>query len=185
MSKSVKILFTIILISLIFISPVLAKDNNYQKFASMPYKYDKESYYSIDINNKEYSCVQQNCYDLDSFSYNRRKNFYSIDMIIDLMNWNSHETYKSKYNDGYISHLIFKTSLHKEKITVKCIGFVVSDIVPIYKNGQSYSMYYDNMIVHMTKPNSIKKDLNEIIISFYNWINLSDFISTVKTLADN
>ena len=163
MSKFIKILFLVILILKIFIVPVTAQDSIYLK---------------------KYTCHNHNCYDFDSFSFNKSNQTYSINMIVDLMDWNSHETYKSNNKDGYISHLIFKTSLYNGKVTAKCIGFVVSDIVPTYKNGQPYSMYYDNMIVHMTKPKSIKKDTHEIIISFYNWIDISDFISTVKSLAN-
>ena len=60
----------------------------------------------------------------------------------------------------------------------------MSDIIPIYKNGQSYSMYYDNMIVHMVKPKTIKIN-KELIDSFYNWIDIDNYNYTVKTLANN
>ena len=57
-------------------------------------------------------------------------------------------------------------------------------IIETYKNGESYSMYYDNIIVHLEKPKTIKID-RELIQSFYNWVDIDDYISTVKILAGN
>ena len=165
-----KILLVFIIITEICITPVIAKDANYYSQESKLYEYDKENYHSINIGNKKYSCIGNNCYDLDSFSFNKPDQTYSINMLLNLMDWNMHQEYKSSYNDGYINHLIFKT--------------LVSDIIPIYKNGQSYSMYYDNMIVHMVKPKTIKIN-KELIDSFYNWIDIDNYNYTVKTLANN
>ena len=179
-----KILLVFIIITEICIIPVIAKDANYYSQESKLYEYDKENYHSINIGNKKYSCIGNNCYDLKSFKYNKLLNTYYINTFMNLINCNAHQEYKSQYNDGYINHLIFKTSLRNGKITIKCIGFVVSDIIPIYKNGQSYSMYYDNMIVHMVKPKTIKIN-KELIDSFYNWIDIDNYNYTVKTLANN
>ena len=176
-----KILLVFIIITEICIIPVIAKDANYYSQESKLYEYDKENYHSINIGNKKYSCIGNNCYDLDSFSFNKPDQTYSINMLLNLMDWNMHQEYKSSYNDGYINHLIFKTSLRNGKITIKCIGFVVSDIIPIYKNGQSYSMYYDNMIVHMVKPKTIKniKEFEDISM------DKDLHIEIIKILANN
>ena len=180
MLNLLKILLTIIVIFQTSIIPVMAKDNNYHTYDSKLYEYDKENYHSINVNNQKYSCIGHNCYDLKSFEYNKLLKTYHVNILMNLMDCNAHQEYKSPYNDGYINHLIFKTSLHNGKIVVKCIGFVVSEIVPIYKNGQSYSMYYNNMIVHMTKPKTIKNIEEFESISMDKDLHLE----IIKTLAD-
>ena len=102
-----KILLVFIIITEICITPVIAKDANYYSQESKLYEYDKENYHSINIGNKKYSCIGNNCYDLDSFSFNKPDQTYSINMLLNLMDWNMHQEYKSSYNDGYINHLIF------------------------------------------------------------------------------
>ena len=181
MIKFIKLLFICIVIFKLFIIPVGAKDNNYHTYDSKLLKYDKDNYYIITIKDKKYSCIGHNCYDLKSFKYNKLFKTYHVNILMNLMDCNAHQEYKSQYNDGYINHLIFKTSLHDGKITIKCIGFVVSEIKEIYKNGQSYSLYYDNMIIHMTKPKTIKNIKEFESISMDKDLH----IEIIKILASN
>lgn len=119
-------------------------------------EYGKSNYYSIDILDKKYSCLYHNCYDFESFKYdNQTKTFY-VNTMMNLMDCNAHETYKFKNEEGYISHLIFNTTTSDNKVSVKCIGFVISTIKEVYKNGKFEAIYYDNIKIYMHKPDTIK-----------------------------
>ena len=122
---------------------------------------------NLNILDKKYTCYDNNCYDLSSYRYNKLTKTYYVDMIIDLMNWNEHEEYKSPYGDGYISHLIFEAKKHNNQITFKCKGFVVGEIIVDYENGKASSAHYNIIAIHRGKPKTIKniKSFEEL---FYN-----------------
>jgi len=101
-------------------------------------------------------------------------------MIADLMNWNMHQEYQSPYNDGYVSHLIFKVKLHNNDITVKCNGYVTGNVEPEYKNGKTYSIHYNIISVHKNAPASIK-NIEDFENTFYNWININSVLELLKT----
>ena len=141
-------------------------------------KYD--NIHDIKIKNKTYICHNNNCYDFDSLNYNKLTKTYKIDMIMDLMWCNAHQEYKSPYHDGYISHLIFETKLMDNKVTVKCKGFVVGDVVVDYKNGKASSAHYNINSVHKGKPKTIS-NIKEFNNDFLTIINVDLILKLLKT----
>lgn len=93
---------------------------------------------------------------ISSYRYNKFTKTYYIDTIMDLMDCNAHQEYNSPYGDGYISHLLFETKLHNNKIFVKCKGFIVSDIIPDYTKDRITSMHYNFKAIYMEPPKTIK-----------------------------
>lgn len=134
----------------------------------------------IKILNKTYNCIDNNCYDFSSFRYNKLTKTFYIDMIVDLMNWNAHEEYKSPYNDGYISHLIFETKLHDNEIFTKCKNFVVGYIVVDYRNDKASSAHYNIIAIHKGKPSTIK-NIKEFENTFFNWVDINSYKQLLKT----
>lgn len=107
----------------------------------------------INVFDKEYTCFNSSpCYNLKSYHYRKFPEAFYIDAIMDLAYCNYHQIYKSPYGDGYISHLIFETKLRNNKLTVKCKGFVVGDIIADAQDGY----HYDIKAVYMTPPSTIK-----------------------------
>ena len=145
------------------------------KFAN---KYDH--IYYLNILDKTYTCYNNNCYDFNSFQYNKLTKTSYINMIIDLMDWNAHETYPSPYGDGYVSHLIFQAKLHKDKLSVKCIGFVVGKIVVDYKDGIASSAQYNIIAIHKGKP-AVIKNIKDFEDTFYKWIDINALTHLLKT----
>ena len=140
-----------------------------------------DNIYDIKIKNKTYFCYNKNCYDFNSFHYNKLTKTYTVDMIMDLMWCNAHQEYKSPHNNGYISHLIFKTKLHGNKITVTNKGYVVGDVIIDYKNGKVSSAHYNITALYKGKPKTIDN-----IKEFENILLDKDVpILLIKNLANN
>ena len=104
-----KKIFLVILLLFLTCIPVSAKNKsinagslllgkNLYKLAN-----DYDKIYYLNILNQKYTCYNNNCYDFDSFQYNKLTKTSYINMIIDLMDWNAHEEYPSPYGDGYSS----------------------------------------------------------------------------------
>jgi len=139
---------------------------------------------NVNINGKIYSCYMSNCFDFKSFHYNKLNKTYSINMIFDLMNWNEHEKYKSPYDDKYITHLIYKTTLHKNKISFKCIGFASGTVKVVYMNNQTLAAKYVYYKTYSGKPDTIRKFM-QMDASAKNWVTDKIYIKVVKMLANN
>ena len=173
----------IILLLLLFSLPAFGKSKNMdllKKLSEIIYDESNISYiYMFDIFDKKYTCLVHNCYDYNSFRYNRHSKTSYIDMIIDLMYLNYQQMYPSPYGDGYISHLIFETSLHDDQLIIKCKGFVVSNIIAEYDNEKTTSMHYDIVEVYTEKPTSID-NIEELQKDFINWINVDSLRKFLK-----
>lgn len=141
-------------------------------------KYD--NIHDIKIKNKTYTCHNNNCYDFDSLYYNKLTKVYKVDMIMDLMWCNAHQEYKSPYHDGYISYLIFETKLLDNKVTVKCKGFVVGDVVVDYKNGKAASAHYSINSVYKGIPKTIS-NIKEFNNDFLTIIDVDLILKLLKT----
>lgn len=181
-----KKIFLVILLLFLTCIPVSAKnksinagslllEKNLYKLAN-----DYDKIYNLNILNQKYTCYNNNCYDLDSFKYNKLTKTSYINMIIDLMDWNAHEEYPSPYSDGYISHLIFQAKLHSDKLSVKCIGFVVGEIVVDYEDGIASSAQYNIIAIHKRKP-AVIKNIKDFEDTFYNWTDINALTHLLKT----
>ncbi len=137
----------------------------------------------IDIFDTKYTCLHSECYNLDSFKYDRQSKTYSIDMILDLMHWDRHQTYKSPYNDGDVSYLIFNTKINDKKFTVECKSYVAANLVPYYHEG-SMSARYDIKAIHNGKPKTIK-EIRSFEKEFATGINKDIYSELIKILANN
>lgn len=142
---------------------------------------NKAIFKELDTN---YTCYNNNCYDIKSFKYNKLNKTYTINMIIDLMDWNEHQIHYSPYENEYITHLIFKTKFHNNKIIVKYIGFLVGDVIPEYKNKKTVSAHYKISATYMKKPKTIKNIKNYENL-FLTWIDKDNYIKVIQTLAKN
>lgn len=132
----------------------------------------------------KYTCYYSNCYDLNSFYYDKKTKTYNINVIIDLMNWNQHEEYPSPYGNGYVTHLIFRTSMHNDKITAKCIGYVTGKIVPEYdKNGKMTSFRYHFFKAYEGVPSTIK-DMHPLVENLETGIDKNIYNRKIKILAN-
>ena len=145
-------------------------------------KYDNINYSKI--LNQEYSCYYNNCYNLETFRYDKKTNTYFVDMMVDLLNRNEHQLYKSPHNDGDITHIIFKTEFHDGKITVKYKGYASGYLEPIYKYDGVYIINYEISAIHKDVPKMIKDYMQKNGGSFMDWIDSYHYIENIKTLAD-
>lgn len=136
---------------------------------------------NIKIQNRKFICDDYNCYDFGSFRYNRLTKTYSFDMLMDLMWCNYHQEYKSPYNDGYITHLVFKVNFHEpDKINIKCTGYVTGNVVVEYENGKASSAHYEIISEHKNKP-SVIKDMKSLEDNFYVFIDVNSISKILKT----
>lgn len=142
------------------------------------------TFYKDNILDKTYTCCNNNCYNFESFNYNKFKKSYSIDMMIDLMNWNYHQTYKSPFDEGDISHLIFKTELKNNELKVKYKGFVSSTIEPKSNDNSNSGFEYKHIGYYLINPKMIK-NFRLFEKNFSDWINQDSYIKTVKNQVNN
>lgn len=181
-----KKLFLVIFLIILTCIPVLAEtkstktdtpslEKNLYKLAG-----NYHNIYYLNILNNKYTCCNNNCYDFDSFHYNKLIKTYSIDMIADLMNWNLHEEYPSPNNDGYISHLLFNVKMHNDKLVVKYKRFVTGNVIVDYKNDKAYSARYNILAIHKGKPVVIT-NITEFETTFYEWIDINALKKLLKT----
>ena len=132
----------------------------------------------------KYTCYYSNCYDLNSFYYDKQTKTYTINMIADLMNWNQHEEYSSPVGNGYITHLIFKTYMHNDKITANCIGYITGKIIPEYnQKGKMTSFHYHFFKAYKGVPSTIK-EIYPLEENLKTGINKNIYNRKIKTLAD-
>ena len=143
-------------------------------------QYLKKKYLTKDDYLRDFAYLDsiKNCYNLRSFKYNKLKRIYKIDMAINIAELEYSDIYKYSYQNGYITHLIFKTKLQDDNIYVKYKGFVAHNID---KNGS----LNDVIMISTTKPLIIKNNIKNLEYTFVNWIDKDNYIYTVKTLANN
>ena len=140
-----------------------------KKLSKLTSNYD--NIYELNILDKKYVCINNNCYDFNSFRYNKLTKTYKIDMIVDLMNWDMQEKYQSPHNDGYISYLLFNVKLHANKFSVKCTGYASGNILVNYSADKAYSASYNIVKIYRNKPANIK-NIKDIENLFYKWIDI-------------
>ena len=188
-----KLFIVLVLIILIGIQ-ILAGNVTYSADLSKQLKQEMElleqkhspygSIFELNIFNKKYTCYNNNCYNLESLRYNKLIKTYYIDTLFDLMQCDAHQEYESPYHDGYITHLIFNTKLHDNKIIIKCKGFVTGNIVVDYKNGHTSSAHYIFKDIHMKKPATIKNIKEYESISMNEDIHIKLFKNLVNNSKD-
>ena len=140
--------------------------------------------YTYKVQNREYCAIMGNDYDLKSYKYNKKTNTYFINIIDDLMDSNSHETYKSPQNGKYITHLIHRIYYKNGKITIKCVGYITGDIKVLYENGHSAGMKYINTKTFMERPKSVK-DIKEFENMHLNDYDKKLHEKVIKSMASN
>ena len=142
-----------------------------------------ENIYYQKILNQKYSCYYNNCYNLETFCYDKKTDTYSVDMMVDLLNRNEHQLYESPHKDGDITHIIFETKLHDDKITVKYKGYASGYLNLIREYDGVYLINYEISAIHNDTPKIIKDYMQENGGSFLDWINSDYYIQNIKILA--
>lgn len=128
-------------------------------------------------------------YDLNSYNYNKKYDFYSINVMEELDPGGDLENIKCPYGEGYITHIISSTKyFQKYKIfKAKYKGFMCSVGEYKYKNNKPISfsykykgVYYDNnsSIIpnfNMNYLDNLKNEINDP-----NKYNYFEIIKTIK-----